>query len=227
MDGFPFREVVLPIATAGPFLVFFSEMRKERTVALWPNCRRKRMVVCLSIVTHDLNALLDHPVGGRRYETGAIREVVTVFVFLVPARINDQHVTFSNGVTARLLQVVVGDRLPLLLRDRNDNAGAEEVWKWDFVNERRSLDNVRWRINVRCYVHRCRDGLRKNAGFCHVMHALDANIFEVRPVGALVPEAMREIVELDPHGVIEVILKFDPTDSNGHTEILLASRCGA
>src|SRR5229473_3564889 len=45
VDRLPFREVLLPVAAARPFLVFLGEMRMQRPVALRADRCRQRMVV--------------------------------------------------------------------------------------------------------------------------------------------------------------------------------------
>src|SRR6478672_11232199 len=46
----PIREVVFPVAAAGPLLVFRSKMRMQRPVALWPDGCCQGMVVGLRVV---------------------------------------------------------------------------------------------------------------------------------------------------------------------------------
>src|SRR5215831_10936308 len=47
-----------------------------------------------------------------------------------------------------LLQVVVGDRLPFLLRDRHHDAGAEEMRQRHLVDEWQALHHMRRRVDV-------------------------------------------------------------------------------
>src|SRR5690606_37702139 len=89
----PFREVILPVAAARPFLVFLGEMRMQRTVALRPDGGGERMIVGLGVVTDDLHLLLHEPVGGRWHEARRAAEIVLrVLVLMVPAGIDDHHI---------------------------------------------------------------------------------------------------------------------------------------
>ena len=75
------------------------------------------------------------------------------------------------------------------------------------VDERRALHHVRGRVDMGGVVHRGRDALRQHARLRHVVDALDLDVFEIRPVRRLVAEAMGQIVELEPHGVVVVLLE--------------------
>ncbi len=66
----PFREVVLPVAPARPFLVLRGEMRMQGAVAVRTDGGGERMVVGLGIVADHLDLLLDEPFAGRRHEAG-------------------------------------------------------------------------------------------------------------------------------------------------------------
>src|SRR5215471_14583845 len=54
------------------------------------------------------------------------------------------------------------------------------------------------------------------------MNALDLDILEIRPVWRLVPEAMGQIVELEPHAVVEILLERDTADFLVHRTSSLA-----
>src|SRR5258708_39089713 len=66
---------------------------------------------------------------------------------------------------------------------------------------------MRGRVDMRRVVHAGRDALRQHARLRHVMDALDLDVFEIRPVRRLVAEAMGQVVELEPHRIIEVFLQ--------------------
>ena len=85
-----------------------------------------------------------------------------------------------------------------------------------FVDERRALDHVRRRVDMRGVVHRGGDALRQHARLRHVVDALDLDVLEVRPVRRLVAEAMGQIVELQPHAVLEVFFEHHAANSFGH-----------
>ena len=180
----------------------------QRAVALRPDRGGERMVVGLGVVADDLDLLLDEPFAGRRHEAGRAAEIVlAVLVKLVPAGIDDHHVARAHDLAGGLLQVVIGDLLPLLLRDRHHDAGAEEMRQRHLVDERRALNDVRRRIDMRGVVHRGGDALRQHARLRHVVDALDLDVFEIRPVRRLISEAMGQVVELKPHPVVEVLLE--------------------
>src|SRR6516162_2218998 len=115
-----------------------------------------------------------------------------------------------------LLEIVVGDRLPLLLGNRDHDSRAEEVRQRNLVDERRALHHVRRRIDMRGVVHARRDALRQDPGLGVVVDALDLDVFEVGPVGGLVTETVGQVVELEPHAVGEVLLERDAADFFRH-----------
>src|SRR5439155_24324104 len=65
-------------------------------------------------------------------------------------------------------------------------------------------------------VHRGRDALRQHARLRHVVDALDLHVLEVGPVRGLIAEPMGQVVELEPHVVLEVLLERHATDFLGH-----------
>src|SRR4029077_10178702 len=148
--------------------------------------------------------------AGRRDEAGRVAEIVlAVLVLLVPAGIDDHHVARAHHLARRLFQVVIVDRFPFLLRQRDLDAAAEEMRQRHLVDERRALHDMGRRVDVRGVVHAGRDALRQHARFRHVMDALDLDVFEVRPVRRLIAETMGEVVEGEPHGVVLVLLERD------------------
>ena len=210
-------KVVLPVAAAGPLAIFLGEMRMQRAVALRADGGGERMVVGLRVVADHLDLLLDEPFAGRRHEAGRAAEIVlAVLVELVPAGVDDHHVARPHDLAAGLFQIVAGDRLPLLLRDRHHDAGAEEMRQRHLVDERRALDHMRRRVDMRGVVHRGRDALRQHARLRHVVDALDLDVLEVRPVRRLIAEAMGQIVELQPHAVLEIFFEHHAANSFCH-----------
>src|SRR5262245_64789520 len=86
----PFREIVLPVATARPLLVFLGEVRMQRAVALRADRGGERVIVGLGVVADDLHLLLDEPLAGRRHKAGRAAEIVlAVLVKLMPAGVDD------------------------------------------------------------------------------------------------------------------------------------------
>src|SRR5882672_6645012 len=71
---------------------------------------------------------------------------------------------------------------------------------------------MRGRVDMRRVVHAGRDALRQHPRLRHVMDTLDLDVFEVRPVRRLKAEAMRQVVELQPHFVVGVGLEVDAAD---------------
>jgi hypothetical protein len=146
----------------------------------------------------------------------------------MPAGIDDDDVTLAHDLASGFLQVVVGDRLPLLLWNRDHDAGAEKVRQRHLVDEGRALHHVRRRIDVGGVVHAQRQALGEHAGLGVIVDALDLHVLEIRPVRGLVAEAMRQVVELEPHAVVEVLLQRDATDFFRHRISSLApqlARC--
>ena len=84
------------------------------------------------------------------------------------------------------------------------------------VDERRVLDDMGRRVDVGGVVHAGRDALRQHAGLRHVVDALDLDVFEIGPVRRLKAEAVGEVVELQPHRVVEVALELDAADLHRH-----------
>src|SRR6266576_1303028 len=135
---------------------------------------------------------------------------------LVPAGVDDDDVARAHGRAGRLFEIVVGDRFPLLLRNRDDDSRAEEMRQRNLVDERRALHHMRRRIDMRRVVHARRDALRQDAGLGVVMDALDLDVFEVGPVRGLVTETVRQVVELEPHAVGQILLEHDAADFFRH-----------
>ena len=156
----------------------------------------------------DLHLFLDEPLPRRRHEARRAAEIIlVVFVSLVPTGIDYDHVARTHRGAGGLFQIVVRDRFPLLLRNGHHDARAEEVWQRNLIDEGSALDDMRGRINMRRIVHARRDALGQHAGLGVVMDALDLDIFEVGPIRGLIAETMREVVELEPHAVGEVLLE--------------------
>ena len=172
----------------------------QRPVALRADRGGERMVVGLGVVADHLDLLLDEPLAGRRHEAGRAAEIVlAVLVLVMPAGVDDHHVARAHDLAGGLFQIVIGDRLPLLLRDRHHDAGAEEMRQRHLVDERRALHHVRRRVDVGGVVHRGGDALRQHARLRHVVDALDLDVLEIGPVRRLVTEPMGQVVELEPH----------------------------
>src|SRR5271170_4905944 len=210
MDRLPVRKIDLPVAPARPLLVLFGKMGMEGPVALWTDCGGKRMIVGLRVVADDLHLFLDEPISGGRHEAGTAAEIVfVVAIKMVPAGVDDDDVVRPDRLARRLFQIIVGDGLPFLFRQGDDDAGAEEMRERHFVDERRSLHDMRRRVDVRGVVHRGGDALREHAGLGHVMNAFDLDVFEIWPIWRLKTETMRQAVEPQTHRIVEIALKFD------------------
>lgn len=67
-------------------------------------------------------------------------------------------------------------------------------------------------IDVRRHMHRGGDCLGQHTGLGHVVLPLNLDIFEIRPVRALKSIAVRQVIELDAHIVVQVFLKLDPAN---------------
>ena len=185
----------------------------QRPVALRADRGRERMIVGLGVVADHLDLLLDEPLAGGRHEAGRAAEIVlAVLVELVPAGVDDDDVARAHDLAGGLFEIVVGDLLPFLLRDRHHDAGAEEVRQRHLVDERRALHDMRRRVDMGGVVHGRGDALRQHAGLRHVVDALDLDVLEIRPVRRLVAEAMGQVVELEPHRVVEVLLERHAAD---------------
>ena len=110
----------------------------QRAVALRADGGGERMVVGLRVVADDLDLLLDEPIAGRRHEAGAFAEIflaVVVYLWCQPV-LTMTTSPRAHRLAGGLLEIVVGDRFPLLLRDRHHDAGAEEMRQRHFVDER-------------------------------------------------------------------------------------------
>src|SRR4051812_30458929 len=163
VDRFPFRKVILPVAASRPLLVFLGEVRMQRAVALRPDRGGERMVVGLGVVADHLHLLLDEPLTGRGYETGRPAEIVfAILVELVPAGVDDDDIARAHDLAGGLLQILISDLLPLLLRNRYDDPRAEEVRQRNLVDERRALHHMGGRIDMGGVVHAGRDALRQH-----------------------------------------------------------------
>src|SRR6478609_9512041 len=161
-----------------PRMPFLNRM--QRAVALRPDRRGERMVVGLGVVADHLHLLLDEPFTGRGYETGRPAETVfAILVELVPAGVDDDDVARAHDLARGLLQILVCDLLPLLLRNGDDDARAEEMWQRDLVDERRPLHHMRGRIDMGGVVHAGRDALRQDTGLGVIVDALDLDVFEI------------------------------------------------
>ena len=123
MDGFPLGMSLLPVDAAGPLLEFFRQMGMQRAVAVRPDGGRQRMVVCLGIVPDNLDLFLDKPVASGRNEPRAFAEILfAVAVFMMPAGVDDHHIVGADDMASRFFEIVIGDRLPHLFRQRDDDA---------------------------------------------------------------------------------------------------------
>ena len=79
--------------------------------------------------------------------------VFAIFVELVPAGIDDHDVAWTNDFPAGFFQVIAGDRLPFVLRQRHHDARAEKMWQRHFIDKRRPLHDVGRRIDMGGVVH--------------------------------------------------------------------------
>src|SRR5262249_48818863 len=68
------------------------------------------------------------------------------------------------------------------------------------------------RVDMGGVVHRRGDALRQHARLGVIVNALDLDVLEIGPVRRLIAEAMRQIVELQPHAVVVVLLERDTTN---------------
>src|SRR5262245_20222443 len=66
---------------------------------------------------------------------------------------------------------------------------------------------MRRRIDVRGVVHAGRDALGEHTRLRHVVDAFDLDVFEIRPVGRLIAEAMGQVIELESHAVVVVLFE--------------------
>ena len=168
------------------------------------------MVVGLGVVADHLYVLLHEPVSGRGTKPGRAAEIIfRILVLMMPAGIDDDHVARTDDLSGGLFEIVIGDRLPFFLRDRHHDAGAEEMRQRHFVDEGRALDDMRRRVDMSGIVHRGGDALRQHARLRHVVDALDLHILEIGPVRRLIAEAVGQIVEFEPHRVVEIFLEID------------------
>src|SRR6478752_7343017 len=160
MDGLPFGEIILPVAASRPLAVFLRQMRMQGAITLWADCGGERVIVRLRVVADHLDLLLHKPFAGGRHEAGCATEIIfTVFVELVPAGIDDHDVARTYNFPASLLQVIAGDGLPFVLRQRHHDAGAEEMRQRHFIDKRRALNDVGRCIDMGGVMHRGRDAL--------------------------------------------------------------------
>jgi len=220
VNRFPLREILFPATAAGPFFIFRLKMRKDGAIAVRTDRGCKRVVVGLGVVTDNLDALVDHPVSGGRNKARTMRKVVAVFVLLMPAGVDDQDIILADCVATGFLQIICSDLLPLLFRNGDNQTGSEEVRKRHFVNKGRALNDVRRRINMGRHVHSGGDRLGKHARLRHVVLPLDLDILEIGPVWALETIAVREVVEFNPHIVVQIFLKIDAANCNRHRSFL-------
>ena len=98
------------------------------------------------------------------------------------------------------------------------------------VDERGALDHVGGGVDMGGVVHAGGDALGQHARLRHVMDALDLYVFEIRPVGRLITESVGQVVELEPHPVVEVFLERHATNllrQLGLPETLLLRRHAA
>src|SRR5262249_2464404 len=86
----------------------------------------------------------------------------------------------------------------------------------NLVDERGALHNVRRGVDVRGVVHAGGDALRQHAGLGVIVDALDLDVLEIGPVRGLVSEAVGQVVELEPHAVVQALLERDAADFLGH-----------
>src|SRR5206468_2157071 len=97
----PLREILLPIAAAGPLLVFLGEMRVQRPVALRADGGGERVIIGLRVVANHFYLFLDEPFSSRGHEARRVTEVIlAVVVLVVPAGVDDHHVARPYDLAA-------------------------------------------------------------------------------------------------------------------------------
>ncbi len=146
---------------------------------------------------------------------------------MVPAGVDDQNVALADRVAAGLFEIVPGDRLPFLLGQRHDDPCAEEMRQRHLVDEGRALHHVRGGVDVGGGVHGGGDALAQHPRLGHVVDALDLGVLEVGPVRVLKPEAVAEVVELQPHVIVRVRLELDSANFHHRAHLLCSPQTGA
>src|ERR1700733_2170283 len=113
----------------------------------------------------------------------------------MPPGIDDDDVTRQDLRPGRL-KILRHDFLPLALRDRDHDTGAEEKGQRQILDQRRALDHVARGIQVGGAVHHRGNTLRQHPGLGVVVHPLDLDVLEVGPVRNAVPPRVTQIEEL-------------------------------
>src|SRR5581483_164767 len=87
-----------------------------------------------------------------------------------------------------------------------------------------ALHHMGGRVDMGGVMHRGRNALRQYARLGHVVDAFDLDVLEIGPVRRLVPEPMGQVVELEPHRVLEVLLERYAADLLGHSSASLPDK---
>ena len=193
--GLPYREILdgLP---PGFRLVFFEQVRKQRTVALGPDGRGHRVIGRLKVAADHLDALLPKPGSRFLIESRRVAEIFEVVpVLVMPAGVDDDDVA-GPYLRPGALQILRRDDLPLALGYGDGHSGAEEGLERKLVDELLALDDVRGGVHMRRAVHDGRDALGQDAGFGVVMDSLGLDVLKIGPVGDAVTPRVAQIIEL-------------------------------
>ena len=199
MAGLPFGEVIAHLP-ARFRLVLGHRPGQQPALGLGRPVRAdgggQRMVERLGVRAHRLDPPGREPLPRLLVEARGVGVVVgAVAVVVMPAGVDDDDVT-GPYLRPGGLQVVRGDHFPLLLRDRHHHPGAEERAQRDLVQQRRALDHVPGRVDVRAGVHDRGDLLGKYPALRHPVQPLDLDVLEVRPGRDAVPPGVGQVVEL-------------------------------
>ncbi|CKT09084.1 Uncharacterised protein [Mycobacterium tuberculosis] len=154
------------------------------------------MVQGLGVGADRLDAFGRKPLARFLVEARGIGVVLgAVGVFVVPAGVDDDDVT-GPDVGGSVLQILGGDHPPFALRDRDDDAGAEEGAQRDLVQKRCSFHHVRRRVDVGAGMHDGGDLLGQHTTLGHAVESFDLHVLEVRPGRRAVSPGVGQVVEL-------------------------------
>ena len=121
----PVREILDRVA-AGRLLVFRQQVLDLRAVAMRAERGRERMIDARGVDADQLHLLLHQPFGRLLGKARRMAEIfLAVGIAAMPAGVDEDDVVgLDRGLG--LLEIRRLDQLPLLLRDREHDAGAEE-----------------------------------------------------------------------------------------------------